>query len=215
MAGLFFSFDGVDGVGKSTQLRAFVEWLEQLGQEVVTCRDPGGTVLGESVREILLHKTDIALALRAEMLLYMASRAQLVDEIIRPALSNGKTVVSDRYLLANVVYQGHATDLGPDAVWAVGEVATTGIAPDATFLLDMEVPDAVERLSASRDRMEARGIGYMERVRQGFLREADRQPDRIATIDASQPIDVVQQGIREVAADVLRRLEANPTEELP
>src|SRR5687767_13931168 len=104
---MFFSFDGVDGAGKSTQINLFCEGLRQQGREVVACRDPGGTALGERLRAILLDHHAVPIHRRSEMLLYMASRAQLVEEVIRPALEAGKVVVSDRYLLANVVYQGH------------------------------------------------------------------------------------------------------------
>src|SRR5690606_10857423 len=101
---MFFSFDGLDGVGKTTQLELFAQWLGERGFEVVVCRDPGATPLGEAVRELLLHRGDLTIDARAEMLLYMAARAQMVDEVIRPALDAGKAVVADRYLLANVVY---------------------------------------------------------------------------------------------------------------
>src|SRR5690349_9075923 len=116
---MFFSFDGVDGTGKSTQIRLLAEALQQRGRTVVTCRDPGGTALGERLREILLGHHDTPIHRRAEMLLYMASRAQLVEELIRPALAAGKKVISDRYLLANVVYQAHAGGLDPADVWQV------------------------------------------------------------------------------------------------
>ena len=101
---MFFSFDGIDGVGKSTQIELFADWLRQAGHQVVTCRDPGGTELGEAVRQILLNDFATPIGRRSEMLLYMASRAQLVDQVIRPALERGQAVVSDRYLLPNVVY---------------------------------------------------------------------------------------------------------------
>src|ERR1700681_2000294 len=109
---MFYSFDGIDGTGKTTQLSLFCDWLEVRGCDVVACRDPGGTPLGEPIREVLLHSDEkTPIARRSEMLLYMAARAQLVDEIIRLALAAGKTVVSDRYVLANVVYQGYAGGL--------------------------------------------------------------------------------------------------------
>src|SRR3954466_13098094 len=119
---MFFSFDGVDGVGKSTQIRLLAEALGARGKDIITCRDPGGTPLGERLREILLDHHGLAIHRRSETLLYMASRAQLVEEIIRPALASGKTVISDRFLLANVVYQGHAGGLNPGEVWRVGEI---------------------------------------------------------------------------------------------
>jgi dTMP kinase len=189
---MFFSFDGVDGVGKSTQIRLFGDWLRGQGREVVTCRDPGGTMLGEELRRLLLGQHAVPIARRAEMLLYMASRAQLVEEVIRPALAAGKDVISDRYLLANVVYQAHGNGgLAPDEVWRVGEVATGGLTPNLVFLLDMPAAKAVARINRSPDRMEARGLEYLERVRQGFLTEAGRFPHQVTVINADQPIEAI------------------------
>ena len=189
---MFFSFDGVDGVGKSTQIELFVRALRSRGLDVVQCRDPGGTALGERLRAILLEQSALAIHERAEMLLYMASRAQLVEEVIRPALAAGKTVVSDRYLLANVVYQAHGSGkLAPDDVWRVGEITVTGILPDRVFLLDMPAQQAAARIRRSADRMEGRGLEYLERVRQGFLAEARRFPQQIEVINADQSPDAV------------------------
>jgi len=192
---MFFSFDGIDGTGKSTQMGLFVEWLGELGREVVTCRDPGGSQLGEKLRGILLDVSDTPICPRAEMLLYMASRAQLVDQVIRPALDGGKAVVSDRYLLANVVYQGYGGGLDVGDLWSVGRVAVDGVHPSMIFLLDMPVEDAARRMSRAPDRMESRGPSYMEQVRQGYLQEAARRPE-IALIDAGRDIDAVQADIR-------------------
>src|SRR3954465_14439557 len=149
---MFCSFDGVDGVGKSTQIRLLEEALNARGGEVVTCRDPGGTPLGERLREILLDHHGISIHRRSEMLLYMASRAQLVEEVIRPALAAGKAVISDRYLLANVVYQGHAGGLKAEEVWRVGEVVVAGVMPRLTFLLDMPATRAAQRIKRAADR---------------------------------------------------------------
>ena len=193
---MFFSLDGIDGVGKSTQLDLFCEWLRAAGKHVVTCRDPGSTPLGERVREILLHSGDeTPIGSRAEMLLYMAARAQLVEEVIRPALAEGHVVVADRFLLANVVYQAHAGGLPVDAVWQVGHIATDNLRPDATLLLDMDPVDADERINRTRDRMEQRGAEYRKKLRVGFLTEAERD-DRIHVIKANQSIEAVQGDIR-------------------
>lgn len=197
----FFTFDGVDGGGKSTQIPKFVAWLESRGRRVVTCRDPGGTKLGERLREILLTDADVYAQPRAEMLLYMASRAQLVAEVIRPALAAGSDVVSDRFLLANVVYQGHAGGLPVDDLWQVGATATGGLTPDATFLLDMPAADSAARIQRSHDKMEARGIDYLESVRQGFLTEAARRKE-VVVIDARPSPDDVHAAI--VAAAMQR-----------
>lgn len=203
MNGLFFSFDGIDGAGKSTQMELFCAWLRSNGRDVVECRDPGGTPLGEELREIILHRKEMELCSASEMLLYMASRAQLVDEIIRPALQAGKTIVSDRFLVSNVAYQGHAGGMDVDDVWAVGAIATSGVRPDLTIVLDMPVERAASRLNRDLDRIESRGADFLNRVRDGFLIEAKRSPERIALIDAERSIEVIQQDIQAAAAQVI------------
>jgi dTMP kinase len=183
---MFFSFDGVDGTGKSTQIRLLADALRQHGHDVITCRDPGSTPLGERLREILLERQEMAIHRRAEMLLYMTARAQLVEEVIRPALSAGKTILSDRYLLANVVYQGHAGGLDPEEIWRVGQIATSGIMPKLVFVLDMPADRAAARIQRSPDRIEAQGLEYLEKVRQGFLTEARLNPHNSIVINADQ-----------------------------
>jgi dTMP kinase len=147
---MFFSFDGVDGTGKSTQVELFCSWLQECGHEVETYRDPGGTKLGERIREILLTSEDTPIHRRSEMLLYMASRTQLVEEVLRPALASGKVIVTDRFLLANVVYQGYAGGLDIEACKTVGQVATGGLLPDHTFVLDMPAGRAANESSVKR-----------------------------------------------------------------
>jgi dTMP kinase len=201
MAGpLFFTFDGIDGTGKSTQSQMFCDWLGELGYEVVTCRDPGTTALGNRLREIVLHGDQLKIGMRAEALIYMAARAQMVEETIQPALAAGQVVVSDRFLLATAAYQGHGLGLSADAVWDLGKFATGGLRPTQTFLLDLDVEQAASRLQASKDRLEKRGADYFARVREGFLTEARRFPDCISVIDASQSVDEVQAAIRQAAA---------------
>jgi len=212
---MFFSIDGGDGTGKSTQVELFCQWLRAEGHPVVACRDPGSTPLGEAVRKLLLDRHDLDIHRRSEMLLYMAARAQLVEEIIRPALAAGKTVVSDRYLLANVVYQGHAGGLDPDTLWAVGRVATGGLMPDLTLVLDMPSETAVARLDRRLDRMERQGAAFHARVSEGFLAEAARQPTRIVVIDAARPIDEVQADLRAAARRVLERTQTIPNDPKP
>jgi dTMP kinase len=201
---MFFSFDGIDGVGKSTQIDMFCDALRAAGCEVVSCRDPGSTPLGERIRELLLHGgPGLPIGRRGEMLLYMAARAQLVEQVILPALSSGKTVVSDRFLLANVVYQGHAGGLNVEELWQVGRVATAGVRPDATFLLDMPPDAANRRLSRPLDRMENQGGDYRERLRAGFLIEAARPDSRIHVIDANRPPEAVRADIWRIARQFL------------
>ncbi len=201
---MFFSFDGIDGTGKTTQMQLFCQWLADEwqggGREVVTCRDPGSTPLGERVREILLNSgEDTPISARCEMLLYMAARAQLVDEVIRPALDSGKVVVSDRYLLANVVYQGYAGGIDVSDVRDVGRVATEELMPDCTFLLDMSPSAALSRMGNDLDRVESRGDAYRQQLRQGFLQEAALLGDQVHVIAADRSIEVIQAEIRDLA----------------
>ncbi len=203
MRGVFISLDGVDGGGKSTQVRLLADYLQKFGHEVVTFRDPGGTKLGEALREILLHKQEIPLSGTAEMLLYMASRAELVAECIEPALANGKTVITDRFLLANVVYQGCAGGLDPNQLWQVGEIATGGLQPDLTIVLDIAVDQALSRIDRGFDRLESRGVEYMEKVRLGFLEQVAHLADRAHVIDANAPIEILHERIRQLVDSVL------------
>ena len=201
----FFTFDGIDGVGKSTQLKLFCQWLNEQGRAPVVCRDPGSTSLGERNRELQLNSDEsIAIGARAEMLLYMAARAQMVDEIIRPALEAGRTVVSDRFLLANIVYQGHAGGLDVEAIRQVGAVAVDGLQPDCTFLLDMDPAVALSRVGRPLDRVESRGAVYRDRLRAGFLAEAARMGPSVHHIDANRPVDAIQAEIRGIAEAILR-----------
>jgi dTMP kinase len=193
---LFFSLDGIDGTGKSTQLALCEAWLRGLGQDVVTCRDPGSTPLGESIRNILLDSRDTKISRTAEMLLYMAARAQLVAEVIRPALEANKTVLADRFLLANVVYQGYAGGLDVEELWRIGRTATGGLQPNLTVVLDMSPEAARLRLTRPLDRMELEGVEFQRRLREGFLAEAGRRPGQIVMIDAARSADVVQADIR-------------------
>jgi dTMP kinase len=195
-SGLFISLDGLDGTGKSTQCRLLADWLRGRGLDVVACTDPGGTALGQQLRALLLESRD-AMDLRCEALLFMASRAQLVAEVIRPALAAGRCVVSDRFILANVVYQGHAGGLDPDELWRIGRFSSGGIEPDRTFVLDLPVAQTLSRRKAHADRLERRGLDYHERVRAGFRAEAERQPERIRVVDAAQSIEQVQACIRQ------------------
>jgi len=192
---MFISVDGIDGAGKSTQLDLLEKWLVSQGKAVSRFRDPGATQLGEAVREILLHREEIPLSMRSEMLLYMAARAQLVEEQIRPALASGKTVVCDRYLLANVVYQGSAGGLDIEDIWQVGQIATGSLRPDITIVFDLDTSIALQRVGSGQDRLEKRGFKYFQAVRQGFLNQINRASDNSIVIDAAPAPEVVHQKV--------------------
>ncbi len=206
---MFFVFDGVDGAGKSTQLQMFVQWLSDRGHDVVTCKDPGSTELGERIRGVLLGDHEIPISMRAEMMLFTTARTQLIQQIVKPALNEKKTVVLDRYIFSTVVYQGHAGELNPDELWSINRVATEGIMPDTTFILDVPVDVAMQRLGDSLDRMESRGIEYFEKVRAGFIREAQQWPDQVEVIDATRSPDAIQSDIRDRAMAYIERKSAN------
>ena len=194
--GRFIALDGLDGSGKSTQIARLADWLRGHGLTVTTCRDPGATAVGDAVRVILLDRHDLHLAPTTEMLLYMAARAQLVAEVVRPALDRGEWVVSDRYLLANIVYQGHAGGLDPDTIRGVGSVATGGLLPDLVLVLDVDLETSARRLDRPLDKLENRGDDYRRRVREGYLAEARRDPGRTCVVDAAAGIDEVAARIR-------------------
>jgi dTMP kinase len=200
--GPFISLDGLDGAGKSTQCRLLAQWLRSQGHRVTECADPGGTPVGDMIRALLLdHGREMNLP--CEALLFMASRAQLTSAVIRPALDAGEVVVCDRYLLANVVYQGHAGGLDPQLLYAVGRFATGNLEPDLILVLDLPVESARSRRSGPGDRFEIRDDRYQARVREGFLAEASRRPDQIRVIDATQPVAAVHECIRQEVGRVL------------
>ncbi len=167
--GLFLALEGPDGGGKTTQAARLAAWLRGDGFDVVSCRDPGSTEVGGRLREIVLDRDSVHLSVRSEMLIYMASRAQLVDEVIRHSLAAGRVVISDRFLLSNIVYQGFAGGLPVEDLWRVGRVATAGLLPDLTLVLDVSADAARARVGPARDRIEDRPAEYQRQVRAGFV----------------------------------------------
>ncbi len=192
--GTFISLDGLDGTGKSTQCRMLSDWLTNRGHAVTECVDPGGTPLGAVIRQLVLDQRQV-MSVACEMFLFMASRAQLVTDVIRPALGRGAVVISDRFLLANVVYQGHAGGLDPNHVWDIGRLATDGLEPHLTLVLDLPLELALSRKKRPADRLESRALDFHERVRQGYLTEARRRPERIRVVDASRSVEGVHAAI--------------------
>ena len=190
---MFLAFEGVDGAGKSTQVRLLAQHLEGQGREVLLCREPGGTELGEELRRILLV-TGGEMDSEVEVLLFMAARAQLCNKVIRPALEAGKVVISDRFLWSSVVYQGVVGGLGVEEVLSIGRVATRGLLPELTFLVDLD-PAASHSGLDDGDRMESRGIEFQRRVRDGFLALAEEFKDSFILIDGGASIEQVHQQV--------------------
>lgn len=194
---LFITFEGIDGCGKSTLLEALSRWLTGLNIPHIRTREPGGTSLGESVRRLLLDPSSAgAICAEAEVLLYTASRAQLLHEVILPALKNGLWVLSDRYLDATLAYQGYGRKLDATRLRSLQEWAIQGLLPHKTVLLDCPVSIALERIegrNAVLDRIEQENQLFHERVRNGYLELASLEPDRFIVIDGSQPLQAVLQ----------------------
>jgi len=197
--GLFISFEGIDGVGKSTQLDLLVQFLAEQGQTVCRTLEPGGTDLGREIRELLLHRKG-EVAPRAEALLFAADRAHHVATVIRPALERGEVVVTDRYLDSSVAYQGSGRELGFEQVRDLSLFAVDGLLPQLTVLLDLDANKAAARRSntgAEPDRLERAKNGFFEAVRESYLKMAAAEPSRWLVLDAEQSVDSMQQQIRE------------------
>lgn len=187
MKGLFITLEGIDGSGKSTQAARLKERLEAAGWRVVHTREPGGTALGRVIREQFLASGAAEIDPITELLLMAADRAHHVETVIRPALERGEAVVCERYTDSTEAYQGYGGGVPLDAVRRVNELATGGLAPHLTFLLDLEPAQAVRRWSRGPDRVESRGEAFYRRVREGYLRIAEACPGRVRVIDASLP----------------------------
>ncbi|MED6307844.1 MAG: dTMP kinase, partial [Planctomycetota bacterium] len=191
LPGRFLVLDGPDGCGKSTQFRRLVEYCEALSVTVEQVREPGGTQVGEQVREILLDPDNEMMVVRTEMLLYMASRAQLIAERIVPAIERNRLVLADRFISSTLAYQGTAGGLSPEEIAKVGDVTTGGTVPDLVVILDVDTDVAAARISGELDRMERKGRAFHERVRAGYLAQVERDPQRYLLLDAGAPEEVV------------------------
>ena len=196
LAGRFLVIDGPDGAGKSTQVDLLGSWLRDQGAAVTQVRDPGGTAIGDRIRRILLDGGHGEMSVECETMLYMASRAQLVAEVVRPTLAEGRCVLSDRYISSTVAYQG-AGGMDPGAVSAVGEVAVGGLRPDLTIILDVSTRKGLARLTGQPDRMEAKGHQFHARVRKLFQEQAKEDARRFALVDAGGTVDQVHQELRQ------------------
>ncbi len=205
--GLFLVLDGLDGCGKSTQAKRLVARFEAEGRTVLHTREPGGTALGERVRALLLDRATGDVAPMAEVFLYQASRAQLVEAVIRPALEDGTVVVCERWHYATTAYQGAYQGIGPvadpEAIRSSSALATAGVEPDRAILLDMPAEASDDRVGEERDRLEARGDLYRTRVAEGFRAVFAEDPDVRRIVDASGSMDEVEARIWEQVHDLL------------
>jgi dTMP kinase len=196
----FIVLDGPDGCGKSSQARMLIDWLRGRGVATAGFRDPGGTTIGEKIREILLSPAHEAMTTPAEVLLYMAARAQLWAEAVKPALEEGRGVVLDRWLSSTCAYQGYAGGFGVERVIAIARDSLERVWPDLTIILDVDLATAARRLKRELDRMERKGGGYHGRVREGFLKLAAGRSD-FAVVDATGSLAAVHKEVRRVVQE--------------
>lgn len=199
MAGLFISFEGIDGVGKSTQADLLESYLTESGRKVLRTFEPGGTELGQEIRHLLLHRKG-AVGARAEALLFAADRAHHVETLVKPALERGEVVITDRYLDSSVAYQGAGRVLNKTQIRDLSLFAVDGLLPDLTVLLDLDAAESMARRNktgAAPDRLESEKVDFFEAVRNAYLELAEAEPNRFIVIGANQTVNAIQDQIRE------------------
>lgn len=203
---MFITLEGPEGSGKSTQLLLLAEFLEEEGFSVLATREPGGTAIGDQIRTTLHDVNNKEMVPATEYLLYSASRAQLVREVIKPALADNKVVLCDRYADSTIAYQGYGRGLNLDDVLTITQFATGGLVPDLTFLLDIDVEEGLRRrISGSEEmnRLDLEAVAFHQRVRDGYHQLAAADPNRWAIIDAGQSAADIQRALREISLDRL------------
>jgi dTMP kinase len=205
---LFITFEGPDGSGKTTQARLLAEYLQARAHAVIYTREPGGTEISEQIRDVILSPRNRAMQNQAEVLLFSAARAQIVAELIRPALAANKIVICDRYYDSTLAYQGYGLGLDLDALRAITRFATGGLAPDLTFYVDVPAEVGLARRQRGEtNRLDQKDVAYHTRVRNGYLELARAEPQRFVIVDGTRAIDLVQQDIR---ARLMQELNASP-----
>jgi dTMP kinase len=203
---VFISFEGVDGAGKGTQLKLLLEYLEEKGVPYVFTREPGGTPLAERIRETVLDPAYKGMSVITEAFLFAASRADHVANVIRPALQAGKNVICDRYVDSSMVFQAFAGGLPPEFVAQINEMATGGLKPHRTIMLDVPTGVARERLNSRElDRIEQQNDFYHQQVREGYLELAKAEPRRFKIVDATRDVNTVQAQVRQLVDEILPR----------
>jgi dTMP kinase len=205
---MFITFEGPDGSGKTTQIRLLVDWLHEQGYEVIVTREPGGTDIGDQIRDVLHDPDNTAMDARTEILLYSASRAQHVAQVVRPALAAGKVIISDRYADSTLAYQGYGRGLHLETLMTITLFATDGLLPDLTLYLDITPEEGLRRRQLGGDewnRLDAEALEFHQRVRDGYLELIKQEPERWVVIDAARTAEEVQAEIRAVMQARLSR----------
>jgi dTMP kinase len=213
LAGRFLVFDGPDGSGKTTQFHRFGGYCREQGLSVCEVREPGGTHIGEQIRKVLLDPGNEGMSVCCEMLLYMASRAQLVSDVIRPALQRGELVLADRFISSTLAYQGYAGEFPVDEILRVATVAVGDSWPDHVIIFDVDEVTAAARMNPLLDRMELKGTAFQSKVRAAYLQQAEDDPGGHTVIDASPDVDVVFDSLLATAkslAEVLTPVRSSP-----
>ncbi len=200
--GLFITFEGADGCGKTTQLKLLAEYLMKNGRDVVITREPGAKGLGEKVREILLNY-DGVVSDRCESFLFLADRAQNIDVIVNPAVEAGQIVLCDRHIDSTVAYQGYGRGLDIERINMLNNIATNSRKPDLTIVFDIDVETSQKRVGSEKDRMESAGIEFHNRVRNGYLEIAKQEPQRVKVIDASGDIEDIHNEVKRMINNLL------------
>ena len=206
MKELFITFEGIDGCGKTTQAERLAAYVSSRGRDIVLTREPGGTSVSEKIRTILLDRANDGMMWLTEMFLYMASRAQHTEQIIRPALQNGVMVISDRYMDATLAYQGYGRGLDRKVIRGLNSVATSGLVPHLTFLIDLDPKTCCRRMAGMNkkaDRLETAGLDFQKRVREGYLEIATEEAARFRVLDGARGIDELEHEVQRMVEPFL------------
>lgn len=195
--GLFITFEGIDGCGKTTQMSLLSKYLKEKGLDVIITREPGSVGLGEKIREILLNYEG-EVSSNCEAFLFLADRAQHIDMLVKPAIDAGKIVLCDRHTDSTIAYQGYGRGVDIDQIKMLNNLATSGLKPDLTFIFDLDVKTALERVGKSQDRMESAGLEFFEKTRKGYLEIGKEEPDRVKVINSNDNIENIFDQVKNI-----------------